>query len=69
MYEPEGVITVHVQVIEGDDPTWREITYRAAETCEHQETMCEECEDTWAEDHNVRLWFEDENGTVNEVRF
>ena len=51
---------------------WHELDHHngEVEACDHQSSMCDECEDSWAADHEVRLSCEDEStGELSVVEY
>lgn len=51
---PDGV-TVQGMILEDEDPTWRDIDTADTANCEHQETLCAFCLDSWLNDWDLRL--------------
>ena len=51
-----------------EDDDWRAgPDWLLPDDCEHSETMCAVCLETWQIDHRIRLTFEDHDGTVVDV--
>ena len=49
-YNPDGTMFVDPAALE-----WNEVAYLEPDLCDHQESMCRECRDSWEIDHEVQL--------------
>ncbi len=38
-----------------EDPQWQRLPLLPASTCQHQQTMCDDCIDSWANDWEVMI--------------
>lgn len=55
LYEPCGETADGLLFLVPGGLDWHQISYLEPEQCQHEETMCRACVDSWEADHEVVL--------------